>query len=775
MRTGTLALCLVFVGWASLCSIVPDAAAQDTTATVRGVVRDISGAIVPGATVTAQLEQAGAISTVQTDPQGRYDLSDLPPGPYVVQATLPGFDAAVVSVRLAAGDTRTFDLTLEPAAFLESVTVTRAGEAQGTVPQAVTVVTQDAIQFGQRRDLLSEALRGTPGLFIENRRNYSLSGGVNAAIRAPMIGFDMRGVAILQDGIPLTTADGTTQPTNLDLGSAGRIEIVRGPSSVLYGNSAGGVISVQTEFPSSAPLVIAPDVQLGSYGYDRLQVKLGGTSGRVSYLVNISRMDVAGFRMNSAAEVRRANFIVRHAVSANTEVRGIFNLFDQPFAESASTLNEADARNNPTSVRGLAFTQGWGERARQGQGGIAVEHAFDNGHLFKATGWGQWRSLWNPIPFRIIDLGRKAGGLRTEYGGSSQLAERALSWTAGVDLSFQRDDRVEYRNGGVPAGATMTTQGNQILDQGESVNSYAPFIQARLALDDHWWVTGGIRYDYFDFSATDHFLGDGDQSGGRTLDAFSPMVGVTFAANPNVNLYANVATAYQTPTTVELSNRPTGEGGFNDQLEPEDLRSFEVGARGTLPEASVRFEIAAYFSTLNNAFVELQRPDEQTYFANAATSSRNGLEMQVNWQAAPDLDTYVSYTFQNFTFDHFSTERANFSGNREPGAPEHQLFLGTTYADEAGFRSAVQVRWVDAYPVNNANTSTNWSYQIVDARVGWDGVWNGIAIQPFLSIENLLDQRYNSSTIPNAFGSRYYEPSPGREFLVGMTISAGLL
>jgi len=485
-------------------------------------------------------------------------------------------------------------------------------------------------------------------------------------------------------------------------------------------------------------------------------------------------MEVDGFRMNRAAEIRRANIVVRQAVSPSTDIRAVFNLFDQPFAESASTLNEADARNNPTSVRSIAFDQGWGEDAMQGQGGVTVRHQFGNGGILRATGWSTWRDVWNPIPFRIIDLGRNAGGVRSEYSSSYDLSDRMVTWTAGVDLSFQRDDRVEYQNGGGAVATGRAVEGDRILAQGESVNSFAPFLQARLALDDRWSVTAGVRYDYFDFSATDRCLDDGDQSGGRTLDALSPMAGVTFAATPDVNVYANVATAYQTPTTVELSNKPTGEGGFNDTLDPEDLRSFEVGVRGAVPESRVRFEASAYFSTLDNAFVALQRPDEQTYFANAAAASRNGLEMAVNWEAAPGLDAYLSYTYQNFTFDRYDADGANFSGNKEPGAPPHQLFLGANYAEEGGLHASAQLRWVDEFPVNNANTAFNWSYTIVDLRTGWDGDWNGFSVQPFLGIENLFDQRYNSSTIPNALGSRYYEPSPGREFFVGVTIGAGV-
>ena len=93
-----------------------------------------------------------------------------------------------------------------------------------------------------------------------------------------------------------------------------------------------------------------------------------------------------GFRENSSAEIVRANTVVRLATSASTNVQGMFNFYDQPFAHSASTLVEQDARNRPSSVRPQAFTQGWGEDATQGQGGVTVEHAFDGGDLVRVTG-----------------------------------------------------------------------------------------------------------------------------------------------------------------------------------------------------------------------------------------------------------------------------------------------------------------------------------------------------------------------------------------------------
>ena len=117
-------------------------------------------------------------------------------------------------------------------------------------------------------------------------------------------------------------------------------------------------------------------------------------------------------------------------------------------------------------------------------------------------------------------------------------------------MSYQRDNRSEFGNAGVPTGGSSAERGSLRVKQLEEVRSLAPFAQVTLTLHPRWLATAGVRYDYYDFNATDRFLTDGDQSGGRTLDAVSPMAGVTFAASDELNLYTNFSTAYQTPTTV---------------------------------------------------------------------------------------------------------------------------------------------------------------------------------------------------------------------------------
>jgi len=772
---------VAFVTWLIVCGVAsgamasPGATSLPAPTEIRGTVRDGSGAVVPGATVTATNVKTGASRSVATDDLGTY-VVPVGAGDYTVQTSVPGFRVNRATATVAEGQSATLDVVLEIAPFAESevVTVTRAEQELSTVPNAVAIVEQEAIQFAQRKVSPADVLVGIPGVFTENRRNFSLSGGVRLTIRAPLPDLGMKGLQFVQDGIPLTVADGTTQPGNVDLGSAGRVEVMRGPSSVLYGNSAGGVVSVRTEFPTSGQLNVQPDLQWGSFGYQRMQVKAGGTVGKLSYVVNTSRMQTDGYRMHSAADVRQTNAVLRVAVSAATEIRGSFNFYDLPFGENSSTLTEADARNSPTSTRQQAIDQGWGESSTQGQGGVTIEHHFTNGRVLRATGWGVWRDVWNPIPGRIIDLGRTGGGFRSEFEGGTMVGAVPVTWTTGLDVSAQHDDRQEFTNAGVAPTGGRTQTGPLLLSQLEQVRSVAPFVQVGVLIRERWRFTTGIRYDRYHFEAKDRVLTDGDQSGQRIMAAVSPMVGVVHLTSDWLNLYANVATAYATPTTVQLSNRPTGEGGFNESLKPEDLLTVEGGARGQFQQARLRYEVTVFRSSLTNAFVGFQRADQQTYFENAGKSRRQGTEVLLEWSPIARVSTRFAYTHQDFKFVQFANQQGDYAGHAEPGAPPNQWFVSAGYDAPFGLRSSLKVRWVDRYAVNNANTSFNWAYHVVDLRFGLDRTWRGTGLRPFFGVDNLFNQRYNGSTSSNAVASRYYEPAPGRELFVGLTLGVGV-
>ena len=756
----------------TLCGSVSESVAQGS-GSIEGTVSDDTRAVLPGVTVTATHTQTERSRTVVSDARGDYRITRIEAGSYNVQAALPGFRTNPTSVTVGEGAS-SLDIVLGIAPIAETVTVTRTEQALSAVPTAVAVVGRETIEVGQRRVSLDESLRGIPGLLVQNRRAYAVSGGIGLAIRRPQSRFGIRGLTLLQDGIPITTADGTTEPGNVDIGSMGRIDVIRGPSSVLYGNAAGGVINVTTEFNPERRVTLAPDIQFGSYGYNRQQLKVTGRESGTDYLVNVSRFETDGFRGQSQAEIRQANIVVRNQISPATEIRGVFNFYDSPFAGIPSFLKEDDARNSPRMGRERAVAQNWHEVTSQGQGGVTLKHQFSGGPRLRVTGWGVGRSLEAHGVGRIIDLGRGGGGFRTEAIDEIAVGELPLTWTAGFDLSIQNDDRNEFRLVPNPTSGWISSRGDLLVDQQENILSLGPFVQGALEVHPRWQLNGGVRFDYYDFSATDRKLDNGDQSGDRTMSAVSPSVGVTFLAANGLNLYSALSTAYETPTAQELSNRPEGEGGFNQALEPENLTSWEIGVRGLAESARLRYELAFYMSQVTNGLVPFELPDGVVFFTNAGETARNGVEMLVEWVPDSSFSARFAYTYQDFTFDKFVLDGDDFAGNLEPGAPPHQVFAGVTHRTPYGLTSIAQIRWVDEYSVNNANTAFNWASTVVDLRFALDRRWGDSDLRPFIGIDNLFDERYNAWTITNGFGGRYYDPSPGREVYGGVTISFGV-
>ena len=784
--TAAAAYCLVLFAAAA-------AAAQDDAGSIWGDVTDELGGRLPGVTVTARHSATGLARSAMTGDVGIYEIARLPAGDYQVTAFLPGFHADPAAATIAGADT-IVDFTLSIAPLAETVTVTRTEQNLDDVPNAVAVLGPEALGFTERKASLDEALRGVPGLTVQNRRDYGLTGGIALSVRAPpsepMLG--IRGLAVVQDGIPLTTTDGTTEPGNVDLGAVRRIEVIRGPSSVLYGNAAGGVISLVTEIDPTRRLTIRPDLQWGSYGYQRQQLRVDGRNDRgTRFMGSVSRFRTDGWRRHSQAEVRQANVVVRQALSPRTELSLVFNHYDLPFAANPAYLTAAEAADPrlPAAERGrdpqqpsrwlggtTVAKENWGESALQMQGGATLEHRFSGAHVLNATVWAARRRVDTALLIRTLDLRRRGAGLRSTYQGAAEVGSTTFRWTAGVDVSSKDETRLDYHF--LPPYVVVGTahRGALNLDQQELVSSAAPFGQLSVSPHPRVTLTAGARYDHYRFRAVDRKLDDGDQSGRRTMSAHSPTLGMTVAVAPGLNVYGNFATAYETPITAELARSPDERGGFNNELDPSRLRSHELGVRGLIEPARLQYEVAAYRSRLLSQIVAIRPSAVALYYVNAGETARNGVELSLSWRPTARFEARLAYTHQDFVFRRYVLGGVDYSGKREPGAPPGRLFAGVDYAAPFRLQASASVRWVDEYFFTNANeaAATNWAYTVVDLRFGWVGQVGDVDVQPFAGIDNLFNERYNSSGLVNHFSHRYYRPSPGREIYVGLTLGGGV-
>lgn len=647
------------------------------------------------------------------------------------------------------------------------VSVTRDSVELRRVPFAVSVVDAAEALGSERRRSLAELLRGVPGVQVFDRRNVALGDRVVLRGVGARAQFGVRGIQVVADGVPLTLPDGQATLTNLDLGAAERVEVLRGPAAAIYGNAAGGVIRVRSGGFTGGPLRLRPRVTIGAAGFRKAEVGSAARAAGVDWSLHLSRMETDGFREHASAEVWRANLVARRALGRG-ELRAVVNLYDTPFAQNPSSLSFEDAREAPRSVRPLVVEQGLGEAASQLQAGLSATLPLGDGTSLEASAWGLTRDLWNPIPFRVIAIDRAAGGVRARLDGTA--GEAGPRWTAGLEAGLQRDDRRERENLGVAETGGRTRTGALLLDQDEEVAYVAPFARLEAEPLPDVTVTGALRLDAYRFSADDALLADGDDTGRRTLSRPSPAVGVAWRAVEAVTLYVNLSTAFETPTLSELSNRPDGRGGLNPGLDPERIVSREAGVRARIAGGALVGEAALYDASVDDALVPFEGPEEQVFFRNAGEVSRTGVEVAVAWRPLGWLEAGGSYAHQDHRFERFAPGGEPLAGRRVPGVPVHRLHAELSAGGDRGPAGSMRLTWSDAYPVDDANTAFEPSHRVVDLRGSWTARTEGWRLRPFLAVDNLFDERYDASVVPNAFGGRYYEPAPGRQLFGGLEV-----
>jgi iron complex outermembrane receptor protein len=163
--------------------------------------------------------------------------------------------------------------------------------------------------------------------------------------------------------------------------------------------------------------------------------------------------------------------------------------------------------------------------------------------------------------------------------------------------------------------------------------------------------------------------------------------------------------------------------------------------------------------------------DGRDFFRNAGRSTHRGLEAGLRF-AARDVSATLAYTFTDFRFGDDDNADTDFEDNRVPGVPPHHLFVTAAF-DVDRVRLATDVEHTSGYFANDANTARNDAATIVSVRATARFNIGNLLASPFIALNNVTDQRYNSSVVVNAFGARFYEPAPGRNLHIGFTIGAG--
>jgi len=698
--------------------------------------------------------------------------------------------AATSAVAVHAASAAPTPTVLEPVVVM----VTRSEAAPFDIPSSINRIDGDALRAGRAQLNISEGLGAVPGLLARDRQNYAQDVQISVRGFGARASFGIRGVRVYVDDIPATLPDGQGQITNVEIGTMGRIEVLRGPFSALYGNSSGGVISIYSENPAGPPRLDA-GVSFGSDGLRRVAASSSGRSGAIGYTLGTSRFETDGYRQHSRTERRLGNARINFKLGADTQLTLIVNSVELPEAQDPLGLTRAQwltgPQADPRGVDAGALSFDTRKTMKQAQGGLVLEHGINAANTLRLMVYQGHRTTTQfqsiPVatqgsalhPGGVIDLSRDYQGADIRWRWKGALGGGTASVIAGVAADELRERRVGYQNF---IGTQLGVQGALRRDEGNRVSNADPYLQAEWRPAPAWLLNAGVRRSKVNFKSADAYVTrtNPDDSGATSYSATLPVLGVSYAASERLRLYATAGRGFETPTLNELAYRASGATGLNFGLKASLSRSVEAGVKAR-PWDGAELTLALFQTGTTDEIVTQTNLGGRATFQNAGATRRRGLEAGGQLQLAPTLQAQFAATWLDARYrDGFLTCTATpcaaangqvAADNRIPGIARTSAYGGLTWQPTGGWRTGLEARALSKVFVNDLNNDAAAGYATLAAHVGYQlslGAWD---VGALLRVDNLTARRYAGSVIVNDGNGRFFEPAPGRTWLASANAS----
>jgi vitamin B12 transporter len=485
------------------------------------------------------------------------------------------------------------------------VTATRLPTPLHALSAAATVLTGEELAARGIRTV-AEALRLAPGVAVVQ------TGAFGAVTSLFLRGGESDYARVLVDGISINLPGGALDLAGLTTDAVDRIEIVRGPASVLYGSDAmTGVVQIFTRRGAGAPRLSAA-ARAGTYGTLEAQAELSEGTERTQLSVGWSRLSSDGlYQLNNRYRRAAAGGLVRFAPDAATEL--------------ALTIR---------------YTEGEFHFPTDGSGAVVDANQFNASRL-TTLGLDATRRLSRRVAAKLL-LGEHRSVARfwdgpdgpgDEEGGRSRARQERRS----------ADARLDVRVGGgtiVTTGAVLEEQRVRSASAYETAfgpfgatadarrQNRAAYAQALADVAGRLFAQLGARVD------------DNQRFGSFT----TVRAGLAWRAAALTRLSASYGTAFKEPTFDETFGSGFGDAG-NPDLRPERARSFEIGLDHALPggvAVSARWFDQRFRDMIQFTFAV---PFGAPNYANVAGARSSGLEAEATWNAHPAITVAGRYTY----------------------------------------------------------------------------------------------------------------------------------
>lgn len=616
------------------------------------------------------------------------------------------------------------------------------------VPGGANVVGVSEYADG-RASTLADVFAFTPGVFAQPRFGAEEA---RLSIRGSGLQrtFHMRGIYLLQDGIPITLADGSGDFQAVEPLALAYTEVRRGANALEYGaTTLGG--SVNFVSPSGHDgQGLQPRLEAGSFGYWRAQLSAGDVLPGGDYFTSMSAYAQEGFRDWSAQRNERlfANAALRPRdfIESRFFISAVHS--DSQLPGSLTKAQLADAREQANAAN-LAGRQKRDFDLYRLANRTVIE--LSDATLELSAGY-TYKDLWHPI-FQVLQQRSGDSFVGVRYVTDHTLVGRENRFVLGLSPSWNRVQDDRFVNLGGKKGARTA----QSLQRSQNWTVYA---ENQFGLTDHWTLVTGAQWTDAERRYIDRFLANGDQSLDAAYTQFSPKIGLLWHGGPSWSVFANVSDSFEPPSFGELSGGPDVT-----PLRAQTARTLEVGTRGKTPR--VEWDIAAYTARVRDELLGLNAPDGTPLgTVNAPRTLHRGIELGAQIQITRSLVWRSAYLWSDFRFD----DNPTYHDNRLPGLPEHFYRGELTWTVPGDGFVTLHTEWSpNRYAIDMANTWFADAYALLGLKVGRTP---DQGLSWFIEARNLTDKTYAATTgvIPDAHGAdaAQFLPGDGRAFYVGI-------
>ena len=639
------------------------------------------------------------------------------------------------------------------------------------VPAPIAVISK--AQFNRYNNIsLLPALNTVSGVRMEERSPGSYRLNIRgSSLRSP---FGVRNVKVYYNNIPYTDPGGNTFFNQLGFHNINSMEIIKGPGSSIYGAGTGGVIlltSNENKFQKGASL----DYTTGSFNTYSIHGNIKGGNEDLNHSINLQYQKSDGYRVQTNMDRKVISWDGRAKIGEKGVLRAHF-LQGDLYYQTPGALTLAEYTANPKAARPAAGPTPGAVEAKAAIyqklyiAGLNYSLIWNDRWQNNTTLYGAYSRLINPTTRNYERRTEPHFGSRTVIQYNGNINRSIFTWIGGAEAQQGFGTIKVYRN----------NQGNPdslMSDDEIETHQWSLFTQATLEIPDDWTITGGISYNILSVELQ-RFSSPASIQKRRYNNELAPRLAVLKKILPSVSVYASIAKGYSPPTNAELL---PSTGVISTELEAERGINYEAGLRGRILNERLYFDINAFYFGLNNTITQRRDQSGGDFFVNSGKTKQKGIETFASLRLIDNshiffenIKVWATHTWHDFHYDEFqkvTDDTADFSGKRLPSIPKHFVSAGVDVISKMGLYANITYYYSDPIPLNDANTNYSSSYNLAAARLGFRRVLTKrFSFDVFGMADNLFDVKYSLGNDINAFGGRFYNAAPERNFAVGASI-----